>query len=210
MVTRIRVFPVGFASGIAFAALFALAIIVVLLVWRPLAGGTTTIRYTPSVVTAVRDLARLESVEYHVERIIDLRDQQSLLFGLIRTQDAILFVAVGEVTAGVDLGELADGDVVVDQAASRATVTLPPARVLSTRLDNEHSWVYARTTDALAQRHEDLETRARREAERTLEQSALDSGILARARENAEQTVEAFVRSLGYTSVVVRSRDPAQ
>lgn len=199
-----RLRMVQLALGITLAALAVLAI--VLLLWRPF-DRDTTLRYTPSVVVAVRDLARLESVEYHVERVIDLRDQQSLLFGLIRTQDAILFVAVGQVTAGVDLGELADGDVVVDQSRSTASVTLPAARVLSTRLDNDHSWVYARTTDALAQRHEDLETRARREAERTLEASAVSGGILARARENAERTVAAFVRSLGYTTVIVRSRD---
>lgn len=156
----------------------------------------------------MRDLARLETVEYHVQRVIDLCDRQQLLFGLIRTQDAILFVAVGQVTAGVDLGALADGDVVVDRARGTAVVTLPSARVLSTRLDNERSWVYARTTDILAQRHEDLETRARQEAERTLEQSAVASGILERARTNAEHTVAAFVRSLGYPTVTVTSRAP--
>ncbi len=160
------------------------------------------------MVVAVRDLARLESVEYHVERVIDLRDRQSLLFGLIRTQDAILFVAVGEVTAGVDLAALSDSDVVVDRSRGTAAVTLPPAKVLSTRLDNELSWVYSRTTDVLAQRHEDLETRARQEAERTLEQTAVGSGILDRARANAEQTVAALVRSLGYASVTVTSRSP--
>lgn len=178
----------------------------VLTVWRPFDGDPGALRSTPSVVVAVRDLARLESAEYHVERVIDLRDRQSRLFGLIRSQDAILFVAVGQVSAGVDLAELADGDVVVDRAAGTAVITLPPARVLSVRLDNERSWVYARSTDVLAQRKEDLETRARQEAERTLEQSAVDGGILERARANAERTVASFVRSLGYTSVSVTSR----
>lgn len=175
-----------------------------------LRDGGTTLRSTPAVITAVRDLARLEAVEYHVERVIDLRDRQTLLFGLIRTQDAILFVAVGQVTAGVDLGELAEGDVVVDRARGVASITLPPARVLSTRLDNENSWVYSRSTDVLAQRREDLETRARQAAERTLEQNAISGGILERARTNAEQTVAALVRSLGYTAVTVSSRPPAQ
>lgn len=178
----------------------------VLTVWRPFDGGPSALRSSPSVVTAVRDLARLESAEYHIERVIDLRDRQSRLFGLIRSQDAILFVAVGQVTAGVDLTELADGDVVVDRAGGTAVITLPPARVLSVRLDNERSWVYARSTDVLAQRKEDLETRARQEAERTLEQSAVDGGILDRARTNAERTIASFVRSLGYTSVSVTSR----
>jgi hypothetical protein len=190
------------------AALLAAALVVlvgVLFMWRPFESATS-LRATPSVVIAVRDLARLETAEYHIERIVDLRDRQSLLFGLIKTQDAILFVAVGQVTAGVDLGELTDGDVKVDQTRGTADVTLPAPQVFSTRLDNERSWVYARTTDVLAQRHEDLETRARQEAERTLEQAALDGGILERARENAESTVATFVRSLGYATVTVSSR----
>ena len=203
MTIRVRALPLAFAALVAIVAVVAL--VAALIVSRP--SDATTLRYTPSVVTAVKDLARLETVEYHVERVIDLRDQQSLLFGLIHTQDAILFVAVGQVTAGVDLNELADGDVVVDQARNAVRIALPPARVLSTRLDNEHSWVYARTTDALAQRHEDLETRARQEAEKSLEQDAIDTGILARARDNAERTVAAFVRSLGYESVTVTSRE---
>lgn len=203
MTIRVRALPLAFAALVAIVAVVAL--VAALIVSRP--SDATTLRYTPSVVTAVKDLARLETVEYHVERVIDLRDQQSLLFGLIHTQDAILFVAVGQVTAGVDLNELADGDVVVDQARNAVRIALPPARVLSTRLDNEHSWVYARTTDALAQRHEDLETRARQEAEKSLEQDAIDTGILARARDNAEGTVAAFVRSLGYESVIVTSRE---
>ena len=203
MTIRIRALPLALAAVVAGAALVGL--VAALVVSRP--SDATTLRYTPSVVTAVKDLARLESVEYHVERVIDLRDQQSLLFGLIHTQDAILFVAAGEVTAGVDLNELADSDVVVDQAHNAVRVTLPPAHVLSTRLDNEHSWVYARTTDALAQRHEDLETRARQQAEKSLEQNAIDTGILARARDNAERTIAAFVRSLGYETVTVTSRD---
>lgn len=186
------------------ATLVGIAVVLaaVLFIWRPF-EGPPPLRSTPSVVLAVRDLARLETAEYHIERIVDLRERRSLLFGLIKTQDAILFVAVGQVTAGVDLGELTEADVKVDQASGIAEVRLPAPMVFSTRLDNDRSWVYARTTDALARRHEDLETRARQEAQRTLEQAALAGGILERAQENAERTVAAFVRSLGYTTVTI-------
>ena len=193
---------------IAAAAVLIAALAAIVLVRSFLPESGTTVRSTPTVVVAIRDLARLESVEFHEERVIDLRDRQSLLFGLIKTQDAILFVAVGQVTAGIDLAELKDSDVVADRSHGTAQVILPAAKVLATRLDNEHSWVYARATDVLAQRHEDLETRARQEAERTLMQSAVDGGILERARTNAERTVAALVRSLGYTDVTVTSRPP--
>ncbi len=194
------------ALPLAFVIAGVAALAAVLIFLRPIDDGLS-VRSGPSVVVAVRDLARLETVEYHIERVIDLRDSQSLLFGLIRTEDAILFVAVGQVTAGVDLGELSADDVVVDQRQGTAAITLPPARVLSTRLDSEKSWVFARTTGVLARRQEDLETRARREAERSLEQNAIEGKILERARVNAERTVAAFVRSLGYDSVTVSSRE---
>ncbi len=41
------------------------------------------VRPTPSVITAVRDLARLETAEVHVEKVVDLTDRQSRFFGLI-------------------------------------------------------------------------------------------------------------------------------
>lgn len=169
-------------------------------------ANVTVIRPTPQVIVAVRDLARLEAAEYHMERVIDLREQQSRFFGLVEGEDAILLVAAGDVTAGVDLTQLRDGDVVVDTVKLEATITLPPSTVLSTRLDNEHTYVHTRHTDVLAQRRENLETRARQEAERTLEQAAVDGGLLARAQRNAEHTVETLVRSLGYTKVTVRTR----
>jgi len=169
-------------------------------------ADVTIVRPTPQVIVAVRDLARLESAQYHLERVIDLREQQSRFFGLVESEDAILLVAAGDVTAGVDLTLLRDGDVIVDPVKGEATILLPPAQVLSTRLDNERTYVHTRRTDVLAQRRENLETRARQEAERTLQQAAVEGGVLARAQRNAERTVETLVRSLGYTKVSVRTR----
>lgn len=164
---------------------------------------TTVVRPTPQVVVAVRDLARLESAEYHMERVIDLKDQQRHVFGLIESEDAILLIASGEVSAGVDLTRMQDGDVVVDPDARTARIVLPEPEVLSTRLDSERTYVHHRSTDALARRSETLETRARQEAERTLRDAAVEAGILDRARDNARETVTVLVRSLGYDDVQV-------
>ncbi len=165
---------------------------------------TTVVRSTPDVVVAMRDLAELDSAEYHVERVIDLSDHQSHLFGLVQAQDGILLVAAGDIRAGVDLSLMRDGDVVVDPTRSSATLTLPPPRILSVHLDNRHTYVYSRTTDLLARRDENLETRARAEAERTLRAAAVEEGILVRAQKNAARTIAGLVRSLGYRQVRIR------
>lgn len=165
------------------------------------------VRPTPNVIVAVRDLARLESASYHVERVIDLESRQRRVFGLVEAEDSILLVAAADVVAGVDLSQLRDTDVVIDATGRNATITLPPVEIFSARLDNERTYVHTRETDLLARRRESLETRARREAERTLEQAAIDGGIIARAERNAARTVETLIRSLGFDSVTVQFRE---
>ncbi|MBW2461375.1 MAG: DUF4230 domain-containing protein [Deltaproteobacteria bacterium] len=167
----------------------------------------TVVRPTADVVVAMRDLARLESAVFHMERIVDLKDQQSRMFGLVDAEDAILLVAAGEVTAGIDLTAMTDGDVVVDPESMTATLTLPPPQVLSTALDNERTYVHSRDTDTLAVRSLSLESRARQEAERTLELSAIEAGLLDTARRNAESALTTLVRALGYQVVDIRWQD---
>ncbi|HEY3497232.1 MAG TPA: DUF4230 domain-containing protein [Polyangiaceae bacterium] len=174
----------------------------------PLSSSVTVERPTPDVVLAVRNLARLESVSFHMERVVDLSEKQSQLFGLLDTQDAILLVAVGDVSAGVDLGKLGPGDVEVSPDAGRARIVLPPPEVFRSALDGERTYVHTRKTGLLARRKETLETDARRAAERSIQSGALEAGILKRAEENARLVVTELVRSLGYESVEVSFKTP--
>jgi hypothetical protein len=161
----------------------------------------------PNVVVAVRDLARLEGAQADVERVIDLSDKQSSLFGLLEAHDAILLIAAGQVTAGVDLGTIGEGDVRIDPKKHSARIRLPKPQILSSRLDNERTYVYSRQTDLLARRKETLETQARQLAERSITDAAREGGIEARAQKSVQRTVESLVRSLGFTQVEVEFRD---
>ncbi len=176
----------------------------------PMTSSVTVVRPTPDVLVAVRDLARLESASFHMERVIDLSDKQSKIWGLVTTEDAILLVAVAEVTAGIDLQKLTAKDVVVDPARRTARIELPAPEVLHAALDNDKTYVHSRKTGTLAERRENLESRARREAEKTLVDSARQAGLLNRASENARRTVEALVHSLGYDKVEVTVRAPSE
>jgi hypothetical protein len=159
---------------------------------------------TPDVLLAIRGLARLETVAYHMERVIDLKNRTPRLFGLLQVDDAIILVAVGEVVAGVDLAKLHDGDVTVitaPNAKPRVRVRLPPPEVLSSRLDNQRTYVQSRQTDLLAADPDQMETHARQVAEQSIHDAALEAGILERARAGAEQELSTLVRALGYESV---------
>jgi hypothetical protein len=175
----------------------------------PLSSSVTVVHPTPNVLVAVKDLARLESASFHMERVIDLSDKQSMLFGLVRSEDAILLVAVADVSAGVDLQQLQADDIVADAPEKRVTITLPAPEVFHAELDNSKTYVHMRHTGALATRKENLETRARQEAERSLIEAALQAGLLKRASDNARHAVEGLVRGLGYQQVEVKVRPPA-
>ncbi|MCC6897942.1 MAG: DUF4230 domain-containing protein [Polyangiaceae bacterium] len=168
--------------------------------------SVTVIRATPNVVTAIRDLSRLESAEYHLERVLDVRDQQSRAFGLIEAEDALLLVAAGDVIAGVDLSKLGERDVRVDHSTRSVRVTLPPPTLLSARLDADRTYVHSRKTDLLATHAPRLEGDARARAEKELSAAALEAGILDKAAKNARRTVEDLLRALGFTTVEVEVR----
>jgi len=173
----------------------------------PVPSAITVVRPTPDVIVAIRDLSELASAEYHVERVIELTEKQRVLFGLVEAEDAILLIAAGSVTAGVDLAKLDGSSVEVVPEAKRARIRLPPPKILRSRIDNERTYVHRRETDLLARRQEHLETRARREAERTIRKAAEQADILGRARGNARRSIESLVRSLGYTDVRVTFTD---
>ena len=164
----------------------------------------TTTRPTPSVLLAVRDLARLEATEMHMERVIQMTDTQRVLFGMREASDSILLVAAADVIAGVDLSTLPDNAVAIDEATGAVTLTLPHAVIFSARLDGARTFVHNRDTDLLAERREDLESRARAEAERTLSAAALEAGIVTRAETSVRRTLTSLLNALGHAQVTVQ------
>lgn len=165
--------------------------------------ATTVVNSGPPVVVAIKSLSRLQTAEFHMERVIDLRHKQEALLGMIDTEDAILLVAAARVSAGVDLGEVDDDDVDVSDDRKRVTIRLPKPVVFEAALDNDRTYVHTRQTDLLADRAEGLETKARREAEKQLREAAMQAGILDIARDNAKQTVTSLLRSLGFEQITV-------
>ncbi|CAN5912475.1 hypothetical protein BH11MYX4_BH11MYX4_48660 [soil metagenome] len=164
---------------------------------------------TPTVLKDLRELARLETMSLHVEKVVDVKDHQQRLYGLVDADDSLLFVATGEVVLGVDLGKLHDGDARFDEATRTAYVHLPPVEVLSTRFDEAHSYVHARTTDVLAKRNEALESLARRDALIAFEAAARDPKAQQRAKDQAEKQIGALARAWGAQNVVVTWNETA-
>jgi hypothetical protein len=155
---------------------------------------------SPTVVEKIRQLSRLETVEYSLDKIVE-GDRQSAYLPNFLAGDKLLLVAHGEVVAGIDLAQLKAGDVEVN--GDSVHVHLPAPQILTTRIDNARTRVYSRTTGLLVPSDPDLESEVRQTAEQQIAQAALDDGILDKARQNARTSVTALLYALGFRSVSV-------
>lgn len=152
---------------------------------------------SPPVINSVRALARLETVNYQLEKVVTGKSSGPLPDFM--TSDKILLVAHGEVIAGMDLGKMQDGDIKVEEG--RVTIRMPEPEILSSTLDNSKTYVYDRQTGIFSKPDPNLETQIRQAAEQEITNAALEDGILAKARANGEDVVRTLVEGLGYEDV---------
>jgi hypothetical protein len=166
---------------------------------------TPTVLADPiTIIHEVRALARLETVQYSVEKVITAEIGQGLferLFG-----DKLLFVAHGVVIAGVDLEKLGPQDMWLENGV--LYVILPEPEIFIATLDNDKSYVYDRDTGLLTKGDVNLETTARQVAEDAVSESALEDGILEQAQRNAESYFSILFRELGYPEVIFVDEKP--
>jgi hypothetical protein len=169
---------------------------------RYLTGSRATFDISsPAVVDKIRQLSRLETVDYSMDKIVGGERQNAYLPDFL-VGDKLLLVAHGEVIAGVDLGQLKVGDVVVKGDAVK--VLLPPPELLTTRIDNGRTRIYSRTTGLFANADPNLESEVRLTAEQQITQAALSDGILDKAKQNARTSVSALLYGLGFHTVDVQ------
>jgi hypothetical protein len=160
---------------------------------------TPTILPDPvTIVHEIRSLARLETIKFSLEKIITAETRQGFFEWLVG--DRLIFVAHGEVIAGIDLNKLDPDDLLVRDGV--LYVQLPEVEIFVVAIDNQQSYIYDRETGLFTHGEVNLETEARRAAEIEIEQSALEDGILDLAAQNAESFLERLFRDLGFQEVI--------
>jgi hypothetical protein len=152
----------------------------------------------PTVVRQIQQLQRLETVTYTMDKIISGERNNPYLPNVF-VGDRLLLVVHGEVIAGVNLANLHPSDVKVEE--HKLSIHLPAPEIFTTRIDNQKTRVYSRDTGLFSSPDPNLETEVRQEAERQLQQAALQDGILRSADQNARNTVSSLLKGLGFTSV---------
>ena len=167
-----------------------------------IATPTPTVRDRGGTIQQIRALNRLESQQYSVERIVEARAERGNPLDLL-LGDRLLLIASGDVVAGVDLSKLRESDVEISADGDSITLRLPRSEIFSARLNNDRTRVYDRQSGPLADENKDLETHARQEAEKQILDAACEGGVMQKAADEAQRSVEQLLRLLEFKNVTV-------
>jgi hypothetical protein len=167
-----------------------------------LRGGRTLINVDqPTVVRQIQQLQRLETVSYTMDKIISGEHANAYLPKFL-AGDRLLLVVHGEVVAGINLARVQPGDVLT--RGQKVSIHLPAPELFSTRIDNAKTKVYSRDTGLFSAPDPNLESEVREEAERQLQQAALQDGILKTAADNARSTISGMLKGFGFHEVNIQ------
>lgn len=160
---------------------------------NPLRFKTRTRISGPVVLEQVQKLNRLETTRYNGQAIVR-GDTSGILPGWL-AGDKMVFIAHGEVVAGVDLSKLKAED--VREENGHITLKLPRAEIFNTSLNNDTSEVFERKVGLLSKPDAALETKVRQEAEARIREAAIEAGVLRTAQSNAHDALREFLKTLG-------------
>jgi hypothetical protein len=165
-------------------------------------GGTTVINVNQgTVVRQIQQLQRLETVDYTMDKIISGEHNNPYLPKFL-AGDRLILIVHGEVIGGVDLAKVQSGDISVH--GRTISLRIPAAQVFSTRIDNAKTRVYSRDTGLFSSPDPDLESEVREEAERQMQQAALQDGVLKIGEQNAYNTLSSLLKGFGFDQVQIR------
>jgi hypothetical protein len=165
-----------------------------------LGGDRPPIISLTSVLERVQLVSELTTVRYTYSNIITVeRDLPPLLQALYR--DRLVLVAVGHITAGIDLSKLTEGDVRVE--GNIINVSIPAPELFDCFFNEPDSYVASRETGLFSAPAPDLDLDARLFAIKQFRNAALEKGILTEAAQEAENVLANLIGAFYPDSTVV-------
>lgn len=197
-------------AGVVVAALVLVALLGQLLSSLNPFKPETTDRTGPSVLVALNDLRTYHAASGYYEVVIDqekgVTNLPSFLAG-----ERVVFVAAGTVDATVDFTALQAGSVTTNAERTSARITLPAPVLGDAHLDLSRSYVAdhqrglrERLQDAAGNGTDvDMKQIYALAEQRIAAAGAGTDDLRSRAESNTRIMLTAFLRSLGYTDVLV-------
>ena len=172
-------------------------------------GPSTTDRSHAPILHEITKLERLTAAEARFSVVVDLETGTDGVPAVLAGERSTM-VAVGTVPAVVDLGHLTDAAVTVDTDADRVTLHLPAPTLGPVVIDHDETRVTGRERGLLTRLGDAVESQPvddaplYRLAGDRLTAAAVESDLLADARESTTATMSGLVERLGYARVSVQ------
>ena len=200
---------------------FVLGLVVLLSVWKSgdwfwknITAWTTEPQPAPKVdirsivVKQVQDASELTTAIFTMEAVVPTQ-QDSTVGGLVIGSTKLLYIAHGEVRAGIDLSKISVAD--VQAVGETLTVKLPKPKLLDSKIDVGRSSVYDYNRGSLGLGPDvapQLQSLAQREALEKITTAACDKGILTQANDRAKLVIGQLLKVPAYKTVMVQVQAP--
>lgn len=163
----------------------------------------------PMVIQQLQGASELTTAVFTMQTVVPTSRDRTV-GGYVIGRTTLLYIAYGEVRAGVDLGNISPQDVQV--SGDDITIRLPAPRILDRKIDVDRSQVYDYDRGFLGL-GPDAATELQELAEqKTLDQvvaAACNQGILQTANERAQLTVTQLLSTAGFTNPSVETQPPS-
>ncbi|PZV05640.1 MAG: DUF4230 domain-containing protein [Leptolyngbya sp.] len=157
------------------------------------------------MVQKVREASELTTASFTMQAVVPT-EQDATVSGFTIGTTKLLYVAYGEVQAGVDLSQLTQQS--VQTSGDTIQIQLPPPKILNSKIDVNKSQVYDYNRGFLGLGPDvapDLQTKAQQEALQKIVQAACEEGILQKASDRAKFVVTQLLNTAGYKAVTVEA-----
>lgn len=158
------------------------------------------------VLEQVREASELTTAAFTMQAVVPT-EQDATFGGLVFGKTKLLYIAHGEVKAGVDLSQITAAQVQV--TAESIQIQLPPAQILDKKIDVNRSQVYDYNRGMLGLGPDvgpDLQALAQQQALTQITKAACEEGLLQTASDRAKRVVTQLFTTAGYKSVSVNTQ----
>jgi hypothetical protein len=188
-------------SRISLALSFALVItgfLIFLFFYIKHEFNTTSTEVTEdAMVTRVIAMGKLELVKYAMKDVVEKKELHMIL-----PDSKVLFVAVGEVTACIDLTKVKKGD--ISQSKDTVQISLPQPEICYVKLDHQKSRVYDVSGVWFPDKTRTMVEDVYKLAEKKMLTTATEMNLIGKARENAGLIFKPFLENISGKKVVIR------
>lgn len=161
------------------------------------------------IVQKIQGVSELTTTIFTMDAVVPTSSERKIMGEMVIGKTNLLYLARGEVKAGLDLSQISPSDITVSENTIK--IKLPAPLILDSKIDVNRSQVYEYNRGFLSLGPDvapTLYSQAQQESLLKVQETACQEGILTQANQRAEITVKALLEGAGYDNTEVETTEP--